>query len=75
MTADCQDRSLAVRVIVDATVASGGLRFLASSKAALRLFHLPAAQYTEGGPKGFGGFGRELVLRLLSVYHRMGERV
>lgn len=73
MTADCRDQSLVV--IVDATVASGGLRFLASSKAALRLFHLPATRYTEGGPKSFGGFGRELVLLLLGGDHLMGERV
>lgn len=44
MTADCRDHSLVVRVVVDATVASGGLRFLGSSEAAaaLCLFHLPA---------------------------------
>lgn len=75
MTADRRHHSLVVAV--DATVACGGLRFLASCEgaAALCLLHLPSTRYTERGPEGLGGFRGVLVLLLLSRHYLMSEWV
>lgn len=73
--ADGRRRPLAVGGVADdATVAWGGLSFLASREAAaaLRRLRLPAGRHAEGRSKRFR---RELVLLLLAGDHVMGERV